>query len=405
MNPDGGFEISNLRSQIREEWAVALELESLTGDEPREVPIGDLEKEISELWRSAGEDSAGAEAVLRAAALTLLVYVESPEAGEEVRDLVGTVSEQNPCRVILMIAQPQDGPEGLRSWVSAKCKCDPSVAGRKQIRCEEIAIRATGGAVRDLGSVVLPLTLSGLPVYFWWRSGRFVPPDYFDQILRVSSHVLVDSARFKNPASDLAALAQLVRGRTSHIAFVDLNWARLTPWRELIAQCFDNPEVRGYAGKLRRVRIEYESHSPRRAAQEAQALLIAGWLASRLEWRPIGPGSQSPDGTRTFRAKSPDGAVEIQRLARTFDGGGSGVCFSITLEAAGEPPASFRLDRGCDGRSVTTRAEIQGHPPVTRTVRLELVEEAQLLNGELQFSGRDRIFEESLASIARCLTA
>ena len=113
---------------------MALELESLTGDEPREVPIGDLEKEISELWRSATKDGENAEAVLRAAALTLVVYVESPEAAEEVRALASALSEQNPCRVITLIAQPQDKPDGLRSWISAQCKCDAAGSGRKQIR-------------------------------------------------------------------------------------------------------------------------------------------------------------------------------------------------------------------------------------------------------------------------------
>jgi glucose-6-phosphate dehydrogenase assembly protein OpcA len=382
---------------------VAQELESLTGDEPREVAIGDLEKEISDLWRSVTRDSENAEAVLRAAALTLVVYVETPEAGEEVRSLVSALSEQNPCRVITLISQPLAKPDCLRSWVSGQCKCDPSNSGRKQIRCEEIAIRANGSAVRDLGAVVLPLTLSGLPIYFWWRAGRFTPPDYFDPILRVSNHVLVDSARFENAESDLAALAEFVRKRTKRLACVDLNWARLTPWRELISQCFDNPRMRGYVERLKSARIEYESESPRLAAQEAQALLITGWLASRLKWQPSSPRAEASDGTHCFSVKSPQGAVEIQLAGRSFEGGGGGVCFSITLEAAGEPPASFRLQRGLDGRSVVTRAEVQGAPPVTRTVRLEVLEEAQLLNGELQIPGRDRVFEESLEMVARCL--
>ena len=120
---------------------MALDLESLTGDAPREVPIGDLEKSISEVWRSASKGE-NAEAVLRAAALTLVVFVESPEAAEEVRELSGALSEQKPCRGITLIAQPQNKSAGLRCWVSAQCKCDPSVIGRKQIRSEQIAVSA-----------------------------------------------------------------------------------------------------------------------------------------------------------------------------------------------------------------------------------------------------------------------
>ena len=382
---------------------MALELESLTGDSPLEVPIGNLEKSISELWRSASKDAENPEAVLRAVALTLVVYVDSPEAAEEVRELAGALSEQNPCRVITLIAQPQGTPAGLRSWISAQCKCDPNVSGRKQIRSEQIAISALGGAVPDLGSVALPLTLSGLPVYFWWRAGQFSPPDYLDQIFRVSTHVLVDSARAADAASDLHALARLVRERSKRSAFMDLNWARLTPWRELIAQCFDNPGVREYVNRVNRVRLEYESDSPRLAAQEAQGLLIAGWLASRLKWQPLGTGAKNQDGVRAFSLKSQEGSVEIQLVRRAFEGCGGGVCFSVSLEAAGKPPATLRLERGCDGRNVVTRAEVQGRPAVTRTVRLEVLEEAQLINEELQFPGRDRIFEDSLECTARLL--
>jgi glucose-6-phosphate dehydrogenase assembly protein OpcA len=391
-----------VRKDFEKESLVPVELESLTGDAPREVAIGDLEKEISELWRSVAKDSENPEAVLRAAALTLVVYVDNAEAAEEVRSIAASLSEQNPCRVIILMAQPQAGPDGLRSWISAQCKCDAAVSNRKQIRGEQIVIRATGAAVPDLGSVVLPLTLSGLPVYFWWRAGRFAPPDYFDPILRIASHVLVDSARFENAESDMAALAEFVRKRTKQLAFVDLNWARLTPWRELISQCFDNPRVRGYVQQLRSLRIEYEAQSVRRAAQEAQALLIAGWLASRLKWQPAAHGATGREGARSFLAKSPWGSVEIQLARRAFEGGGEGVCFSVAMEASGEPPASFHLERGLDGRNVVTRAEVQGTPVVTRTVRLEVLEEAQLLNGELQLPGRDRVFEESLEMVARC---
>ncbi len=379
---------------------MALEVESLTGGEPREVKIGDLEKEISELWRSATKDEKNPEAVMRAAALTLVVYVESPEDADEVHNLAGAVSEQNPCRVITLISQPHEQPAGLRSWISAHCKCDAAGSGRKQIRLEEIVIRASGGAVRDLGNLALQLTLSGLPVYFWWRAGRFQPPEHFEQILRVASHILVDSARFDDAEADLAALARLAKKWSKHHAFADLNWARLTPWRELIAQCFDNPGTRGYAEKIRRLNIEYEAESPRHSAQAAQALLISGWLASRLNWAPARPSEKNSAASRSKRFRSPTGEVEIDRVARSFEGGGGGVCFSVSLEAEGDPPASFRLERGCDGRNVATHAEIKGRPPVSRTARLEVLDEAELLNGELQFPGRDRIFEEALERVA-----
>lgn len=382
---------------------MALTLESLTGGEAREVKIGDLEKELSALWRSVAREAKGSEAVMRSTALTLLVHAESEESAQEIGKITSALTEQNPCRAVIMIAQPEAKPAGLTARISLHCRLP--AAGRKQVCCEQIAISARGEAVRDLDNLVLSLAVSGLPVCLWWRGGRFDPSDYLDRIVHISNRVIVDSARFGRPESDLAALARHVAQLSDHMAFLDLNWARITPWRELIAQCFDPPRARGYLEKLRRVRIEYEQDSVRVAAQGAQALLLAGWLASRLKWQPGRRPSEQHDGIQSFFLESPQGEVEIQRVARRFEGDGRGVCFSIALEAAHDAPATFSLQRGSDGRSVLTRTEVEGRPAVSRTVRLEVLDEAELVNEELQFPGRDRIFEEALDMAAHLLAS
>src|SRR5262249_45125879 len=65
-----------------------------------------------------------------------------------------------------------------------------------------------------------------------------------------------------------------------------INWERLTLWRELTAQFFDGPTLRPYLDRIRRVTIEFVQNGP---ANRAQALLVAGWLASRLGWQPTSP--------------------------------------------------------------------------------------------------------------------
>lgn len=378
-----------------------LTLESLTGGEPREVEIGNLEKELSSLWRSVAKEAEGSEAVTRAAALTLLVYVESERAAEEVGNVIGALAGENPCRAVVLTAQPEAAPAGLRAWVSIHSHLTAS--GRRQVCCEKISISARGGAVRDLDNVVLPLTVSGLPVCLWWRSARFDPPDYARQILRISNRVLVDSARFADPDSDMRALARHARELSGHVPFLDLNWARITPWRELIAQFFDPPRARECLERIARVRIEYERESFRLAAQGAQALLVAGWLAGRLKWQPGKRRSEEKNGTHSFFLESPRGEVVIERTARHFAGAGKGVCFSITMETAGHPAATFSLRRGVDGRSVLTQAQMQGGQPISRAARLEVLDEAELMNEELQFSAHDRVYEESLQTVARML--
>ena len=205
----------------------------------------------------------------RACTLTLLIYVESDEAAYEVNNLVAEVSRQNPCRTIIMMLEPEASPSGLEAWVSAHCHLP--VAGEKQVCSEQVTIRARGGAGDGLTSVVLPLTVAGLPIYCWWRAGRFLPSHYFDEILRVTQHVIVDTARFSPAGTPFQELVAWRHKFPESIGLTDLNWSRLTPWRQLIAQCFDSSERRPYLDLLSEVFIEYEGshrgwrHSARRA--------------------------------------------------------------------------------------------------------------------------------------------
>src|ERR1700730_13625058 len=120
-------------------------LQSLTNGEPRAASVADLESELLALSRPTAED---AEGVTRACALTLQVYVESEEAGREVSSLVSELTLQNPCRAIVIIAEPDGAPAGLAAWISAHCHLP--TASEKQVCCEQVSIRARGEAVQAL---------------------------------------------------------------------------------------------------------------------------------------------------------------------------------------------------------------------------------------------------------------
>ena len=370
--------------------------------EPRPADVVDLETELSALWRTAAGDTAAENAVTRACALTLLIYVESDEAAYEVTNLVAEVTRQNPCRAIIMMLEPEAAPAGLEAWVSGHCHLP--VAGEKQVCSEQITIRARGEAGQGLASVVLPLAVSGLPIFLWWRAGDFSPPPYFDQILGVTQHVIVDTARFSPPGRQLEDLAVWLRKLSGRVQLTDLNWSRITPWRQLIAQCFDSADRRPYLDHLCEVRIEYEQDSARLVTQRAQGLLLTGWLASRLGWEFTKSERRDEVQPRIFYFKSTSGTVKVERNLKRVDNA-CGVCFTIELRAEGASAARFSFLRGPDGKVVKTLAEVPGSLPVGRSVRLEVLDEAEILNEELKLGVRDRLYEEALNVVARMVAA
>ncbi len=364
--------------------------------EPRPANVAQIESGLSAMWRSAAESSEGKSTVSRASALTLLVYVDCQEAAREVSNLIAEVARQNPCRAVVMCVDPKASTPGLMASVSAHCH--RSSDGEKQICSEQITLNARGDTGRELVSVVLPLTISGLPIYLWWRAGNFDLPDYFDQILRLTQHVIVDSARFAAAGADLRSLAAWMDKQAGKVRLSDLNWARATPWREIVAQAFDSAERRPFLRRIREVHIEYEKESARLTAQRSQSLLLTAWLATRLGWEFVRTETRGENVPRALHFKASDGDVVVERVLREVEGGGSGVCFSFIIQADG---ACFSFSRGMDGKVVQTRAEVAGNATIERAVRIEPEDEAEILNHELMLSGRDHVYEEVLALVAR----
>lgn len=363
----------------------------------RPANVAELEAELSALWRSAAEDAAEHSAITRSCLLTLLVYVESEAAGREVLELIDRIAPQSPCRAVILVAEPAAAPAELRAEISARCHLP--AGGQQEVCCEQVTVRARGEAVNGLDQVAIPLMVPGLPVYLWWRAGCFVGSGFLEGILRSVDRVLVDSARFPDPENDLARLAREMR-RLPDVVFTDLNWARLTPWRELVAACFDTPEARPCLDQLSEARLEYERSSPRVLVHRAQSLLLAGWLASRLAWEAV-PGQSRPGPEAgSFLFRSGDRTVRVERRPRDFTGGGRGSCVSLTLKTAGAAPATFSVARGPDGRTASTCRDVPGHPKMERVVRLEVFDEIELLSGEIRFAARDRVYEEALATVA-----
>jgi glucose-6-phosphate dehydrogenase assembly protein OpcA len=364
--------------------------------EPRPANVAQIESGLSAMWRSAAESMDGKSTVSRASALTLLVYVDCNEAAREVSNLVAEVARQNPCRAVVMCVDPKAATAGLMATVSAHCHL--SSDGEKQICSEQITLNARGDTGRELVSVVMPLTISGLPIYFWWRAGNFNLPSYFDQVLRVTQHVIVDSSRFEAAGADLRSLAAWMDKQAGRVRLSDLNWARATPWREIVAQAFDSADRRPFLRRIREVHIEYEMESARLTAQRSQSLLLTAWLATRLGWEFVRTESRGENIPRALHFKAADGEVKVERVLRKVEGGGSGVCFSFVIQADG---ARFSFSRGMDGKVVQTKADVSGAVPIERAVRIEAEDEIEILNNELMLSGRDHIYEEALALVAR----
>jgi glucose-6-phosphate dehydrogenase assembly protein OpcA len=184
--------------------------------------------------------------------------------------------------------------------------------------------------VRHLDRIVDPLVVTDLPTMLWAPHGH---ADAVDALLSLAQAVLLDSVDEPDLEDAVARPIELLR----RAYVVDLAWLRSTPWRERIAATFDPPRLRAQLATISSVEVR---HHP---ASAAAGVLVLGWLASRLGWRPsaLSSGSGGLDG----RARSRKGEVRM-RLRPAREQSVRGLA-GITIETGQGTLVS--LDRGEGG--------------------------------------------------------
>ena len=232
----------------------------------QDVRLDDVEHELSLL--RAADDGTG----LRTSVMTHLAWVP-PSWEEQARATFADLGEFYPSRTILLLPRA-DEPDGLDARVSMQCS---ALEGGSQVCTELVELTLRGSRAEAPASVVVALLLPDLPVFLRWRGMPPFGDPTFERLAALVDRLVVDSREWEQGRH--AAYGSLAQHFSDHLAVSDIVWARTLPWRDAIAQAWpgiaeaDDLDVRG---------------------PEADALLLAGWLRSRLD-RPIALRQQEAD--------------------------------------------------------------------------------------------------------------
>ena len=368
----------------------------------RGIDAARLERELNAMWSemSAPGGDGGSAGVVRACVLNLVVYAEGPEERAEVDDLLSEVVERHPCRAIVLSAERGAGEARLDAFVSTRCQL--SSRGSKRICGEQITIEAAGSAVDTASSAVAPLLVPDVPVFLWWKDIPHYDDRLFTRLAGMADRVVIDSASFDRPHEDLRQLAGLLEG--GRVRLSDLNWGRLTSWRELVAGFWDVADYRDPLARIESVVIEYDPPDRSREQLAPKALLALGWLVSCLGWEVSDEGATFDGRRAQFILK--DGGRRIDAvLAATGDvAGHDGWLTSVRISAgAGD---EFFVESLHEERRLKTGARLGGAGHVCeRVLGYEARTEGVRLSGELDILSRDVVYERAVGAARRLLAA
>jgi glucose-6-phosphate dehydrogenase assembly protein OpcA len=217
-------------------------------------------------------------------------------------------------------------------------------------RDEEGAIVIEGLVPQYLNNAVASLRLSSLPTLAWWRAGD---PRMLPEVAALVDRLVID-------VEDPATCWPMIPAIAPLASVSELRWARLTRWRDLIAQFFDMPDVRASADGFDRLGIV--------AGDRHDARLVAGWLKARL-----------PGGER-LRLDLRGGAAPLDAVAL------SGSAGSLTVRLVG------------NHRCLETEVRLGSGQPSTRVVALGDQRPLTLLREEVRVRSRDLAYEEAAAA-------
>lgn len=238
--------------------------------------------------------------------LTLLILSDEDNASDATNAAV-EAARQHPMRIITLIPRP--------GKVAARLDAQISVGG--DLGPGEVAELRLRGELADFAnSVAVPLLLPDTPVVaFWPGDCPAVPAE--DNIGKHAQRRITDAAGVADP---IAALRRRSEGYLP--GDTDLSWARLTPWRSVLASTLDqDPPV------ITSVLIEAEAANP-------SALLLQAWLGSSLGVEVTLVESAGP-GITAVRMRTASGDISVSRA----DG------VHAVLSRPGVPDSSIALRR------------------------------------------------------------
>ncbi|HEX4106640.1 MAG TPA: glucose-6-phosphate dehydrogenase assembly protein OpcA [Solirubrobacteraceae bacterium] len=295
----------------------------------RDTTPAEIESALRDL---RGERFAEDQSFVPARVLNLISIVDREWSGEIANRMRG-VGRFHPSRTVVCAVEPRRTALDATVIVASDTRPAP---GEIALTRETVIITMGTGHLPHVDSIVDALVITDLPTMAWSPHGHRVAIDALRELIQI---VLLDS--LDDPELD-EGLARAHELATADLKVVDLAWLRSLPWRERLAATFDPPALRH---ELRRITAVNVRHNPDSAAA---ALLLVGWLASRLGWKPTKLIERRESLTGHLRARSGEVSVTLDPVPQEVRG-----LAGVTLETASG--ASVAFDRGPGGLKAVRR--------------------------------------------------
>lgn len=273
-------------------------------DTKENAASANIQAELNRLW-----DTQPGSSKAKACLFNLIIYTQETCRSDYFKNMVQMIIEQFPCRIIFIQGDRTTQDSYLRVRVSTE-----TGKNKRGMACDQILIEAAGKDLSRVPYLILPLFIPGLPIYLLWGEDPTTENTILPHLQTFATRLIFDS----ECTEDLQHFSQIMQQKlkSSPIQVVDMNWARIRGWRDILAQTFDSKERLAQLASAPYIKIIYNDlPSPFFRHPDTQAIYLQAWLASRLEWKLI--KSEKRENHLVLSYEGPQDPIQIHLVACT----------------------------------------------------------------------------------------
>lgn len=203
----------------------------------------------------------------------LVIYTAEERRTQYFQHLFSRIFEKFPCRVIFIQQTPSTSKELVQ-------KVQPNggpAAG------DQFIIKATPAQLSQVAFVLLPFLIPDLPIYLIWGQNPASDKIILPQLHKFATRLVYDS----ECDQDLQSFSQTMLSKIGNVScdFMDIDWALISGWRDVLSQIFDNQARFEILQTCSSIEIKYNVlDTPMIKRKATQAIYLQGWFAGQLKW-------------------------------------------------------------------------------------------------------------------------
>lgn len=216
----------------------------------------------------------------KACLFNLVLYIHDMRRLEYFQDLVHSIVEKFPCRVLMIKGYPDKKEPFLKACVFSI----PSGSPENPLFCDQLVVEASSSSLSDVHYLIVPQLVPDLPVHLIWAQDPTKENDILPHLEKFATRLIFDSECTSHLTTFGNQMLQKMKALKYDV--MDMNWARFQGWRTLFAQAFDSPKKLQTLRSAQQLTIEYNAKECASFHHhEIQAFYMQAWLATQLNWK------------------------------------------------------------------------------------------------------------------------